>query len=141
MLTITYVPLCRTVLFRGMPGLWKSRHRLLLCWLVFMHALSPGRKTLAELAHWTPAQVTAWRLRRVLKAAYWDSHLVVEWWVQEALNPLPPPKDGPLLLVGDGRHKPKRGTQNPLAQKGRKSAQQPGFCGLRFALWIVNWDV
>jgi hypothetical protein len=39
MLTITYVPLFVTVLFRGMPGMWKSRHRLILCWLVFMQAL------------------------------------------------------------------------------------------------------
>jgi hypothetical protein len=45
MLTITYVPLFVTVLFRGMPGMWKSRHRLILCWLVFMQALYPGRKT------------------------------------------------------------------------------------------------
>jgi hypothetical protein len=69
----------------------------MLCWLVVMQALFPGRKTLEELAHWTPAHVTAWRFRRVLKAAYWDVHLLVEWWVQEALNTLPPPKDGTLL--------------------------------------------
>jgi len=141
MITITYLPLFITVLFRGMPGMWKSRHRLILCWLVFMQALYPGRKTLAELAHWTPAQVTAWRFRRVLKAAYWDIHLLVEWWVQEALNTLPPPKDATIYLVGDGSHKPKRGTQNPLAQKGRKSEHQPWFFGIRFALLMVNWDV
>jgi hypothetical protein len=141
MIPITYLPLVVTVLFRGMPGMWKSRHRLILCWLVFMQALYPGRKTLAELARWTPAQVTAWRFRRVLKAAYWDIHLLVEWWVQEALNTLPPPKDGTMYLVGDGSHKPKRGTQNPLAQKGRKSEHQPWFFGIRFALLIVNWEV
>jgi len=141
MVTVTYVPLFVTILFRGMPGIWKSRHRLILCWLVCMQALYPGRKTLEELAHWTPAQVTAWRFRRVLKAAYWDIHLLVEWWVQEALNTLPPPKDGTVYLVGDGSHKPKRGTQNPLAQKGRKSEPQPWFFGMRFVLLIANWDV
>jgi hypothetical protein len=141
MITVTYVPLFVTVLFRGMPGIWKSRHRLILCWLVFMQALYPGRKTLAELAHWTPAQVTAWRFRRVLKAAYWDVHLLVEWWVQEALNTLPPPQDGTLHLVGDGSEKPKRGTHNPLAQKGRKSEHHPWFFGIRFVLLIANWDV
>lgn len=141
MITVTYLPLFVTILFRGMPGIWKSRHRLILCWLVFMQALYPGRKTLEELVHWPPAQVTAWRLRRVLKAAYWDVHLLVEWWVQEALNTLPPPKDGTLFLVGDGSEKPKRGTQNPLAQKGRKSEHHPWFFGIRFALLIVNWDV
>jgi len=141
MVTVTYVPLFVTILFRGMPGIWKSRHRLILCWLVFMQALYPGRKTLEELAHWILAQVTAWRFRRVLKAAYWDIHLLVEWWVQEALNTLPPPKDGTVYLVGDGSHKPKRGTQNPLAQKGRKSEPQPWFFGMRFVLLIANWDV
>jgi Transposase DDE domain len=141
MVTITYLPLFVTVLFRGMPGMWKRRHRLMLCWLVVMQALFPGRKTLEELARWTPGQITVWRFRRVLKAAYWDVHLLVEWWAQEALNTLPPPKDGPLFLVGDGSEKSKRGTQNPLAQKGRKSEHHPWFFGIRFALLIVNWDV
>ena len=140
MVTITYLPLFITVLFRGMPGLWKSRHRLMLCWLVVMQALFPGRKTLEELARWTPAYVTVWRLRRLLKAAYWDVHLLVAWWVEEALQTLPPPKDGTLYLVGDGSVKPKRGTQNPLAQKGRKSEHQPWFFGIRFALLVATWD-
>jgi hypothetical protein len=65
-------------------------------------ALFPGRKTLAELARWTPAQVTAWRFRRVLNTVYWDIHVLVEWWIQEALNTLPPPQDGVLYVVGDG---------------------------------------
>jgi DDE family transposase len=141
MITVTYLPLFVTILFRGMPGIWKSRHRLILCWLVFLQALYPGRKTLEELARWTPAQITVWRFRRLLKASYWNVHVLVEWWGQEALNTLPPPKDGTLFLVGDGSEKPKRGTQNPLAQKGRKSEHHPWFFGIRFALLIVNWDV
>jgi hypothetical protein len=141
MVVVTYLPLFVTILFRGMPGIWKSRHRLILCWLVFMQALYPGRKTLEELSRWTPAAITAWRFRRLLQASSWNVHLLLEWWVQEALNTLPPPKDGTLFLVGDGSEKPKRGTQNPLAQKGRKSEHHPWFFGIRFALLIVNWDV
>jgi hypothetical protein len=114
MIPVTYLPLFITVLFRGMPGIWKSRHRLLLCWLVVMQALFPGRKTVEELARWTPGSITVWRLRRVLKAAYWDVHVLVAWWVEEAVRTLPPPKDGTLYLAGDGSVKPKRGTQNPL---------------------------
>jgi hypothetical protein len=64
----------------------------------------------------------------------------VEWWVQEACNPLPPPKDGTLSLVGDGSVKPKRGMQHPVAQKGRKSEHQPWFWGVRFALLSATWD-
>jgi len=140
MIAVTYLPFFVTILFRGMPGIWKSRHRLLLCWLVFMQALYPGRKTLEELARWTPGSITAWRLRRVLKAAYWNIHLLIAWWVQEAFNTLPPPKDGTLYLGGDGSVKPKRGTQNPVAQKGRKSEHQPWFWGVRFALLIATWE-
>jgi hypothetical protein len=140
MIAVPYLPLFVTLLFRGMPGLWKHRHRLVLCWLIVMPALFPGRKTLEELARWTPGSITAWRLRRVRKAAYWHLHLLVEWWVQEACNTLPPPKDGTRSLVGDGSVKAKRGTQNPLAQKGRKSEHQPWFFGVRFALLIATWD-
>jgi hypothetical protein len=140
MIAVTSLPFFVTILFRGMPGIWKSRHRLLLCWLVFMQALYPGRKTLEELARWTPGSITAWRLRRVLKAAYGNIHLLIAWWVQEAFNTLPPPKDGTRSLGGDGSVKPQRGTQNPVAQKGRKSEHQPWFWGVRFALLSATWE-
>jgi hypothetical protein len=141
MIPVTYLPVFVTALFRGMPGVWKSRHRLLLCWLIVMHALFPGRKTLADLARWTPAEVTSWRWRRLLKAAYWDVHVLVAWWAQMALNTLPPPEDGVITLTGDGSDKPKRGKKNPMTQKGRKSEHHPWFFGIRFALLIVSWDV
>jgi hypothetical protein len=140
MIPVTYLPVFVTSLFRGMPGVWKSRHGLLLCWLIVMHALFPGRKTLAELARWTPAEITSWRWRRVLKATYWDVHVLVAWWAQMALNALPPPADGVITLTGDGSEKPKRGTHNPIVQKGRKSEHHPWFFGIRFALLIVSWD-
>ena len=140
LLTITSVPLFVTVLCRGMPGMWKSRHRLLLCWLVCMPALDPGRTTLAARARWTPAQGTVWRLRRLLKARYWHVHLLVEWWAQAALATLPPPRDGPLSLGGDGSEQAKRGTQTSLAPKGRKRAHPLWFFGIRFALLLGNWD-
>jgi len=141
LITVTSLPLFVTILFRGMPGIWKSRHRLILCWLVFMQALYPGRKTLEELSRWTPAAITVGRFRRLVKARDWHVHLLLEWWVQEALNTLPPSEHGDIHLVGDGSDKPKRGRQNPLAQKGRKSAHHPWFFGMRFALLIVHWDV
>src|SRR5882672_3384550 len=91
MVTVTYLPLFVTLLFRGMPGIWKSRHRLMLCWLIVMQVLFPGRKTLEELARWTPASITAWRFRRLVQASYWRIHLLVTWWAEEALHTLPPP--------------------------------------------------
>jgi hypothetical protein len=132
MITVPYLPLLVTLLFRGMPGIWKGRHRLILCGLVGRQALFPGQKTLEELARWTPASLTGWRFRRLLQASYGSIPMLVEWWAQEALTTLPPPKDGTLHLGGDGSEKPKRGTQNPLAPRGRKRASQPWLFGGAF---------
>jgi hypothetical protein len=46
MIALTYLSDFMGLVFRGMPNVWRGRHRLLLCWLIFMHAVSPGRKTL-----------------------------------------------------------------------------------------------
>jgi Transposase DDE domain len=141
MIKVTYWPAFVTQMFRGMPGVWKDQHRPMLSWLIVMQALFPGRKTITELARWTPVEMTVWRFRRLLKADYWDIHGLVAWWAHQAIAVLPPPEDGVLTLTGDGSDKPKRGKKNPLAQKGRKSKHDPWFFGIRFALLIVSWDV
>lgn len=140
MIAFTYLPGFVTLVFRGMPIVWRGRHRLVLCWLVFMQAVSPGRKTLEEMARWTPTAITAWRFGRLLKAIYWNVHLLVSWLAQDLLTTLPPPANGILYLFGDGSHADKRGTKNPVAQKGRISQQHPWFFGLRFVLLMAAWD-
>ena len=92
LIAFTYLPGFVTMVFRGMPTVWRGRHRLIFCWLIFMQAVSPGRKTLAEMARWTPATITAWRFGRLLKAAYWNVHLLVSWLAQDLLMTLPPPR-------------------------------------------------
>ena len=140
MIKVTYLPVFVTRLFRGMPGVWKAQHRLSLIWLMVMQALFPGRKTVAELARWTPIDITKWRYRRLLKATYWDVHRLISWWAHQVISVLPPPGDGVLTLTGDGSDKAKKGKKNPLAQKGRKSKHDPWFFGIRFVLLIVSWD-
>ena len=140
MMAFTYLPGFVTMVFRGMPIVWRGRHRFLLCWLVFMQAVHPGRKTLEEMAQWTPAAITAWRFGRLLKAASWNVHLLVSWLGQDLLTTLPPPTNGILYLCGDGSHADKRGTKNPVAQKGRISKHHPWFFGLRFVLLMAAWD-
>ena len=140
LMAFTYLPGFVTMVFRGMPTVWRGRHRLIFCWLVFMQAVPPGRKTLAEMAKWTPATITAWRFGRLLKATYWNVHLLVGWLAQDLLATLPPPANGVLYLFGDGSHADKRGTKNPVAQKGRISQQHPWFFGLRFVLLMAAWD-
>src|SRR5262245_57749788 len=56
------------------------------------------------MTRWTPATITAWRFARLLKATYWNVHLLVSWIAQDL-----------------------RGTKNPVAQKGRKSQHHPWF--------------
>jgi hypothetical protein len=98
MMAFTYLPGFVTLVFRGMPTVWRGRHRLLLCWLVFMQAVSPRRKTLEEMARWTPTAITAWRFGRLLKAAYWNMHLIVSWMAQDLVAALPSPTNGVLYL-------------------------------------------
>jgi hypothetical protein len=77
LIAFTYLPGFVTIVFRGMPTVWRGRHRLIFCWLICIQAVHPGRKTLEELAKWTPTTITAWRFGRLLKAAYWNVHLLV----------------------------------------------------------------
>ena len=74
MMAFTYLPAFVTVVWRGMPTVWRGRHRLLLCWLIFMQAVHPGQKTLEEMARWTPATITAWRFGSSL-----SRHVRVRW--------------------------------------------------------------
>ena len=140
LIAFTSLPGFVTIVFRGMPAVWRGRHRLIFCWLIFLQAVYPGRKTLEEMARWTPPTITAWRFGRVLKAAYWNVHLLVSWLAQDLLATLPPPAHGVRYLFGDGSHADKRGTKNPVAQKGRISQHHPWFFGLRFVLLMAAWD-
>jgi len=140
MIAFTSLPGFVTLVFRGMPNVWRGRHRLLLCWLVFLHAVSPGHKTLAEMARWTPAPITAWRFGRLRKAAYWHVQLIVTWLAQDRLATLPPPTNGILSLCGDGRHADQRGTKHPVAQQGRRSQHHFWCFGLRFVRFMAAWD-
>ena len=138
---LTYLPCFVRSVFRGMPGVWKSRHQLMFCWLVFMQAVFPGRKSLKELSRWSPSWVPEWRFRRLLKAGYWSIHVLLEWFAQETIKTLPVPEDGVVYVFGDGSQKDKRGKKNPVAQKGRKSKWHPWFFGIRFVIMMVGWNV
>ena len=140
LMAFTYLPGFVTLVCRGMPIVWRGRHRLILCWLVFLQAVHPGRHTLEEMARWTPAALTAWRLGRLRKATSWNVHLIVSWLAQDLVATLPAPTHGILYLFGDGSHAVKRGTKNPVAQKGRNSKHHPWFLGLRFCLLMAAWD-
>ena len=64
----------------------------------------------------------------------------MSWLAQDLVATLPAPANGILSLFGDGSHADKRGTKNPVAQKGRISKHHPWFFGLRFVLLMAAWD-
>src|SRR5262245_36738107 len=51
MLVFTYLSCFVIMVFRGMLTVWRGRHRLIFCWLVFMQAVHPGRKSFAPWMH------------------------------------------------------------------------------------------
>src|SRR5713101_6144200 len=117
MIAFTYLPGFVTMVFRGMPTVWRGRHRLIFCWLIFMQAVSPGRKTLEERARWTPATMTAWRFGRLRKATYGNVPLIVRWLAQDLVTTLPPPQWHAVALW---RRKSRRHTRH---QKSRSAAR------------------
>lgn len=139
MIRISCLPVLVRSIFRGLPGIWKGRHLLLLYWLVFMQATVPGKKSLKEISRWTPFHITEWRFRRLLKATYWTIEIVITWFAWEAMLSFPPPKDGVIFIAGDSSHKDKRGEKNPFVQKGRERENGPWFFGIRFVLLAVFW--
>lgn len=106
-----------------------------------MQALGYGPRTLAGLARSAPKHVGEWHFRRLLKAGYWSMHLLVTWFSQQVMAALPAPLDRVIYVMGDGSHKDKRGKQNPVVQKGRKSKENPWFFGIRFVVIMACWDV
>ncbi|MEE4355861.1 MAG: transposase [Desulfococcaceae bacterium] len=141
MARMSYLPVFVRYIFKGMPGVWKSRHLLIFYWLIFMQVVVPGRKSLKEISRYTPFHIPEWRLRRLLKATYWTLEIVITWFALETVKCFPPPKDGIIYLVGDSSHKDKRGRENPAVQKGRKSKNKPRFFGIRFVIIAVCRDV
>ena len=103
MILLTHLPAFVRAGFRGMPGVWKSRHQLMFCWLILMHAVFPGRKNLKELSRWTPSFVTEWRFRRLLKAGYWSIHVILDFFANEVIKTFPAPEDGVIYAFGDSR--------------------------------------
>src|SRR6266487_6097210 len=99
LIAFTYLPGFVTLVLRGMPTVWRGRHRLIFCWLIFLQAVHPGRKTLEEMARWTPATITAWRFGRVRKAAYWNVHLLVSWLAQDLMPPCQPRRTASCLSL------------------------------------------
>ena len=44
LIAFTYLPGFVTMVFRGMPTVWRGRHRLIFCWLNFLQAVRYGYK-------------------------------------------------------------------------------------------------
>lgn len=137
---LTYLPHQVRNLFRGMPGVWRHRHQLIFCWLIVMHLVVYGPRTLTRLSQSASSFITEWRFRRLLSAGYWSVRLLLKWFAEEAIKCLPEPEDKVAYTIADGSKKDKRGDKNPAAQKGRMSEKKSWFFGIRFVVLMVAWD-
>jgi len=104
---LTHLPSHVRLLFKGMPGVWRHRHQLIFCWLVVMHMVLSGPRTLTKLALSAPRHITGWRFRRLLSATYWNLKMVLCWFAEETIKVLPPPKNNVIYLISDGSKKGK----------------------------------
>jgi hypothetical protein len=101
MIVFTYLPGFVTVVFRGIPMVWRGRHRLLLCWLILKkEALLcildvanipkrtgarhmwgstriPSKGTLKGLRPYLPAKLPYWTTVRVVRSGPWDAQAVL----------------------------------------------------------------
>ena len=129
MLMLTYLPAFITLVFQGMPGVWKSQHRLMLCWVVVMQALYPGRKTLEELSRWSPAAVTSWRLRRLLKRAIGAFMCSLSGWLTTSSPLCPRPKTVSCLKLTTAVTSPNAVPKRPRLKEVAKVSTIPVFSG------------
>jgi hypothetical protein len=47
--SFTRLPPTVRILFKGIPGVWRHRHRLIFCWLIVMQMATSGSRTLTGL--------------------------------------------------------------------------------------------
>ena len=117
MVTVTYLPLFVTVLFRGMPGIWKSRHRLILCWLVFMQALLPRAENLGRAGPLDPGPGDRLALSSRAEGGLLGYPSAGGMVGPGSPEHLAPAQGWHLYLVGDGSHKPEAGPTEPAGPK------------------------
>jgi hypothetical protein len=138
--SFTCLPPAIRILFKGMPGVWRHRHRLVFCWLIVMQIVTSGARTLSGLSQSSPGFITEWRFRRLLSAGYWSLKVLLHWFAEEAIKSLPTPQNKVVHVIADGSKKDKRGQKNPAAQKGRMNEHHAWFFGIKFVVLMVAWD-
>jgi hypothetical protein len=138
--SFTCLPPAIRILFKGMPGVWRHRHRLVFCWLIVMQSVTSGARTLSGLSQSAPGFITEWRFRRLLSAGYWSLKVLLHWFAEEAIKSLPGPENKVVYVIVDGSKKDKRGQKNPAAQKGRLNEHHAWFFGIKFVVLMVAWD-
>ena len=141
MIRMSRLPEAVTRLLTPLKPYFSYRPYLVFCWLLVAHLGCFGKATVQGLARYTPTQVAAWHLRRVLAAGRWQWTCVLEWLVSEARAAFPPPKDGVLYVVVDSTLTGKRGKKNPLVKKGRLNEYAPFTFGLHVVMVMAQGDV
>ncbi len=127
-------------IFRGLPGIWKYRHDLILRWVIFSMAMNQGKNTIKSLADITPKSICKDRIRGLVVASYWSVVELVQWLGLKAMESFPPAENGVIFLISDGSRKSKYGLKGDVNQKGKYHKYSAWFFGFKFIILIVAWD-
>lgn len=138
--SLNILPYFVTAVFKNIPLVFKSRHKLVFTWLVLHSAIGLGDFKLSSMARASGSSyITEWRFRRFLTASYWSVHFIITWLANEVIDSLPQPNDGVIFLIVDGSKKDKRSKKNPFSQKGKSHSKQGYFVGVKFCTLMISW--
>jgi Transposase DDE domain len=140
-MSLTCLPRRVSQYLRVLEPCFRHRHQLVFSWLLVLPLVYGERATLKALARHGPAHLASQHDRRLLCAADWCTKTWLWWFVDQAVQAVPPPEDGVLSVVGDSTLKGTRGQQHPVAHNTRLSHDHPDVFGFRIVLLMAQWDV
>jgi DDE family transposase len=116
----------------------QAQHFRIFCWLLVSLIIS-GSGQLKALTRAMPFTLAYWTTLRMIRAKVWDEQALLELMVSDALQTLPPPRDGVLHLILDTTRKEKTGEQQPLAYTTKTGKFEPYLFGHTVLLLIASW--
>lgn len=138
MLQFTCLPKQVSKWLQVLRPMFRRRHHLVFCWLLVCQAIYQEQAAVKGLARLAPRRIAEWHLRRLLTAAYWNTHLLLWWFVDEGVALLTPPADGVCYPVADRTLNGNTGPQHPWAKKWRLNEHAPYVFELPMVLMMVQ---
>lgn len=136
---LRYIPKQISNSFQVIKLMFRSRHQLVLIWMIIAQIVCQEKATVKALSRHTPNHIGEWHFRRLLSASYWFSKALLSWFAQAAITALPAPEDGICFLIGDSTLKSKRGKKNPYSYKRKMSTYGNYVFGIHIVFLMMHW--